>query len=172
MCEEEITLRNTLRQAKLERKKLDNKIEDIVIELTRLTYVKYMTNNPKLETKNMRKYREEINTIKTANHKDFEFDVYKINEFEEWKKIKTVKLIDYQKKLVCGGSSGIEIFHRKNGRTLDLVTIEVYDIYMNPEIYGLVDLDKKLAYSKQYITLETLNTILYISEKEDWNFST
>jgi len=120
----------------------------------------------------MRKFRTELEPIKNATHKEFEFDIYSINDFEEWKKIKTVKLIDYQKRLVCGGSMGLEIFHRKNGRKLDLVTIEVYDIYMNPEEYGVGNLDKKQAYKKKYITLETLNTIDRISEKEDWDFST
>jgi len=120
----------------------------------------------------MRNFRNEIYPIKDAIHKDFEFDIYKINEFEEWKKIRTVKLIDYQKRLVCGGSMGLKLFHRKNGRVLDLDTIEFYDVFMQPEKYGMENLDKKQAFKKTYITLETLNTIDLISEKEDWNFST
>jgi hypothetical protein len=120
----------------------------------------------------MRDYRNEMEYIKDATHRNFEFDIYQINDFEEWKKIRTIRLIDYQKKLICGGSNGLKIYHRKNGRELKLVTIEVYDVYMNPEKYGVGDLDKKQAYKKKYITLETLNTINLISEKEDWDFST
>jgi len=120
----------------------------------------------------MRNFRNELTPIKDATHRNFEFDIYRINDFEEWKKIRTIKLIDYQKKVVCGGSSGLEIFHRKNGRELDLVTIEVYDIYVDPEKSRFHGLDKKVAYKKQYITLETLNTILDIAENEDWNFYT
>ena len=120
----------------------------------------------------MRNFRGEMSKIEGATHRSFEFDIYRINDFEEWKRIRTIRLIDYQKKLFFFGSSGLEIFHRKNGRKLVLETIEVYDVYMNPKEYGLCVLDKKEAYKKQYITLETLNTIDYISEKEDWDFST
>lgn len=120
----------------------------------------------------MRDFRKELSSIKDATHRSFEFDIYRINDFEEWKKIRTVKLIDYQKKIVCGGSAGLEIYNRKNGKKLDLVTIEVYDIYMNPEKYVVGEIEKKQAYKKTYITLETLNTILSISENEDWDFST
>jgi hypothetical protein len=120
----------------------------------------------------MRDYRSELNTIQDATHRNFEFDIYKINDFEEWKKIRTIKLVSYKKKLICGGSSGLKIFHRKNGRKLNLVTIETYDIYMNPEEYGIGELDKKQAYKLQYITLETLNTILDISREEDWDYDT
>lgn len=120
----------------------------------------------------MRNFRNEIDPIKDVMHKDFEFNIYKINDFEEWKKIKTIKLIDYQKKLVCGGSTGLKLFHRKNGRILNLNTIELYDAFMDPEKYGLENLDKEQAFKKTYITLETLNTIGSISEREDWKFST
>jgi len=71
-------------------------------------------------TWNERDYRAEINPITEATHKNFKFDIYKINEFEEWKKIKTIELINYSKKYNCGGSGGIEIFHSKNGRELGL----------------------------------------------------
>ena len=44
----------------------------------------------------MRNFRNELTPIKGVTHRDFEFDIYQINDFEEWKKIRTIRLIDYQ----------------------------------------------------------------------------
>ena len=41
---------------------------------------------------------------------------------------------------------------------------------MHPEQYGVEIIDKKQAFKKKYITLETLNTIYLIAEKEDWHY--
>jgi len=112
----------------------------------------------------MRDYKNENNPIRDAVHKIFEFDIYKINSFEEWKKIRTVKLIDYKKIFSCSGSGGCEIYNRKNGKKLDLLTFETYDYIMKNG-----DINYKQEFLKRnYITLETLNTIDLIAEKEDW----
>ncbi len=109
-----------------------------------------------------RNYRNEINPIKNASHKSFKFDIYKINKFEEWKIIKTIELIHYDKKFESSGSMGGSIFHKKNGRELDLSTIETYDAFKE-----MKDVDSAL--NKNYITLETLNTLFWISDKEGWD---
>jgi len=109
-----------------------------------------------------RDYRNEMNPIKNATHKSFKFDVYKINKFEEWQILKTIELINYDKKFKSGGSMGGSIFHRKNGKELNLSTIETYDIFMEIK-------DTDSALNKNYITLETLNTLFWISDKEDWD---
>ena len=118
-----------------------------------------------------RDYRAEINPIKNATHQNFKFDIYKINEFEEWKKIKTVELINYAKIYIGGSSGGVEISHKRNGKKLDLLTIETYDIVMHPEIHGTYVEDKTIFFKKNYITLETLNTIYHIADNENWDFS-
>jgi hypothetical protein len=120
----------------------------------------------------MRDYRNEMDYIKGATHKSFEFDIYKINKFEEWEKIKTIKLINYDKKFNCSGSGGCSIFNRKNGKELELLTIETWDIATNPEKYN-IDLDensRKNILKKNYITLSTLNTIDLIAENENWDY--
>lgn len=121
-------------------------------------------------TGNERDYRNEMSPIKDATHQNFKFDIYKINEFEEWKKIKTVELINYSKKYSGGGSGGGEIFHKKNGKKLDLLTIETYDLVMHPEKYGTYVEDKAIFLKRNYITLETLNTIYRIADKNHWEF--
>jgi len=122
-------------------------------------------------TGNERDYRNEMNPIKDATHQNFKFDIYKINEFEEWRKIKAVELINYSKKYNCGGSGGIEIFHSKNGREVDLLTIETYDLVMHPERHSTYVEDKTIFFKKNYITLETLNTIIDIADNEGWQWS-
>ena len=59
---------------------------------------------------------------------------------------------------------------KKNGKKLTLSTVETYDIFMNPEQYGIETIDTKQAFKNNYITLETLNTIYLIAEKEDWHY--
>jgi hypothetical protein len=119
----------------------------------------------------MRDYRNELNPKKNATYENFKFDIYKINKLEEWKKIKTVKLINYAKKFYSSGSGGVNIYHKKNGQELDLCTIETYDIIMQPEKYGTYVEDKSIAFKKNYITLETLNTIDLIADREDWEIN-
>lgn len=114
----------------------------------------------------MRDYRNEMEPIKNATHKNLEFDIYRINKYEEWKKIKTVKLIDYRKKFECGGSGGCSIFNLKNGKELELLTVETYDLAMETKDRELI----KKFLKRNYITLETLNTIFQISEEESWDF--
>jgi hypothetical protein len=114
-------------------------------------------------------YENKIDPIKNVAYATFEFDIYKINEFREWKKLKTIKLINYQKKLNCSGSSGLTLFHKRNGKKLYLPTIETYDIYIKPEKYGVYEINKVNAFKMNYITLETLNTIIDISQNENWN---
>jgi len=118
-----------------------------------------------------RDYRNEITPISNATHQNFKFDIYKINEFEEWKRVKTIELINYAKRYNCGGSGGIEIFHSKNGRKLDLLTIETYDLVMYPERHGTYVEDKTIFLKRNYITLETLNTITDIADNEGWEWS-
>ena len=45
-------------------------------------------------------------------------DIYKINKFEEWEKIKTLKLANYAKKFEGGGSGWCSLFNKKNGGKL------------------------------------------------------
>jgi len=118
----------------------------------------------------MRDYRKEMNPIEKAEYKSFEFDIYKINKFEEWKKIKTLKLANYDKKFDGGGSGWCSLFNKKNGKKLVLFSIETYDMFMNPERYGVEIIDQKKAFKNNYITLETLNTIYLIAEKEEWHY--
>ena len=118
----------------------------------------------------MRDYRNEMQPIKEAEYQSFEFDIYKINKFEEWEKIKTLKLANYAKKFEGGGSGWCSLFNKKNGGKLTLSTIETYDIFMHPEQYGIEIIDPKKAFKKNYITLETLNTIYLIAEKENWHY--
>ena len=115
-----------------------------------------------------RDYRAEIDPIKDATHQNFKFDIYKINKFEEWKKIKTVELINYAKIYIGGSSGGVELLHKRNGKKLDLLTIETYDIAMHPEIHDTYVKDKTIFLKKNYITLETLNTIYHIADNENW----
>ena len=82
-----------------------------------------------------------------------------------------VELDNYSKKYNCGGSGGIEIFHSKNGRELDLLTIETYDLVMHPERHSTYVEDKTIFFKKNYITLETLNTIIDIADNEGWQWS-
>lgn len=91
----------------------------------------------------MRNYKKEIEPIKEADYQNFEFDIYKINKTEEWTKIKTLKLADYNKKIYAAGSGWCGLFHKKNGQKLILSTAETYDIFMNPQLYGVEILDKK-----------------------------
>ena len=43
-------------------------------------------------------------------------------------------------------------------------------MFMNPERYGVEIIDQKKAFKNNYITLETLNTIYLIAEKEEWHY--
>jgi hypothetical protein len=97
--------------------------------------------------------------IKEAEYQSFEFDIYK-----------TLKLANYDKKFEGGGSGWCSLFNKKNGKKLTLSTVETYDIFMNPEQYGIETIDTKQAFKNNYITLETLNTIYLIAEKEDWHY--
>jgi len=116
-----------------------------------------------------RDYRNEINPIKGVTHQNFKFDIYKINKFEEWKIIKTIELINYDKKFESGGSNWLNLFHKKNGKKLELSTIENYDMLTNPEKYGIKLIGKNLVFKHNYITLETLNSLWNISKNEEWN---
>ena len=118
----------------------------------------------------MRNYREEVEPIKDMSHKIFKFDIYKINKFEEWRKIKTIELINYSKKFNSGGSGGGSLYHRKNGKELNLSTIETYDTIAEAEKYGIYIEDKSIAFQKNYITLKTLNTLYLIANEEEWCF--
>ncbi len=120
----------------------------------------------------MRDYKNEVDPIENATHINFKFDIYRIDKFEEWKKIKTVELINYSKKWDFSGSAGCILFHKRNGKKLDLNTIETYDMYINPENYGIEIVNKNVAFKENYITLETLNTIDLIAENECWNYNT
>ena len=116
-----------------------------------------------------RDYRNEMSPIKDATHQNFKFDIYKINKFEEWKIIKTIELISYDKKFESGGSNWFNLFHKKNGKKLELSTIENYDMLTNPEKYGIELIGENLVFKHNYITLETLNTLWNISKNEEWN---
>ena len=116
-----------------------------------------------------RDYRNEMNPIKDATHKNFKFDLYKINKFEEWKIVKTIELINYDKKFESGGSNWFNLFHKKNGKKLELSTIENYDMLTNPEKYGIELIGKNPVFQYNYITLETLNTLWNISKNEEWD---
>ena len=105
----------------------------------------------------MRNYSKEIEPIKDAEYETFEFEIFKINAKGEWKKIRTAKIRDY-KDFNCSNSSGCDLYNRKNGKKLDLCTVEFYDISTNPPEEFIWALDKERAYKSNYITLSTLNT--------------
>ena len=56
--------------------------------------------------------------------------IYKLNAKKEWKLKKEIDLENYT---YCqyGGSSGIDLFHKKGGRKLSLSTEETYDMIID-----------------------------------------